>query len=61
MFISTDKELHIVDQQTQVDKKQQQFGTDEASILSQRIAYELSDFGSGSNTSGGFEQWNGLK
>ena len=32
-FISTDKELHIVDQQTQVDKKQQQFGSDEASIL----------------------------
>ena len=53
-FISTDKELHKVDQQTQVDKKS---GTYEASILSQCIAYELIDFESGSNTSGDFEQW----
>ena len=33
-FLSIGKELRKVEQQTQVDKKQQQFGTDVASILS---------------------------
>ena len=42
-FISTGKELRYVQQQTQIDKKQQQFGTDVASILSSCIAFELSD------------------
>ena len=42
-FISTGTELCKVEQQTQVDKKQQQFITHVASILSRRIAFELLD------------------
>ena len=56
-FISTGKELRKVELQTRVDKTQQQFGTDVASILSQHIAFELSDSESGSDTSGCSDQW----
>ena len=41
--ISTGKDLRKVEQQILVDKKQQQVGTDLASIFSRRIAFELSD------------------
>ena len=56
-FISTGKELRKVEQQTQVDKKQQQFGTDVASILSRRIAFEVSDSESGSDDSDDSDRW----
>ena len=56
-FIPTGKELRQVEQQTQVDKKQQQFGTDVASILSRRIAFELSDSESGSDDSDDSDRW----
>ena len=47
-FIPTGKALCKGDQQFQVDKKQQQFGTDVASILSRCITFELSESESGS-------------
>ena len=46
-FISTGNELCNVEQQTHVDKEQQQFGTDVASILTSCIAFELRDSDSG--------------
>ena len=58
-FISTGKELHKVEQQTRVDKKQQQVNTDVASILSRRIAFELSDSESGPDDSYDSDRWNG--
>ena len=57
--ISTGKELCIVElQQTGVDKKQQQFGTDSASIFFS--TYDLSGYESGSDDKEGAEQLSGI-
>lgn len=56
--IRKDIELHKFEQQTQVEKKEQQFGTDKASIISRCIAFELSDSDSGSDDRDDSDRWN---
>lgn len=52
------KELRKVEeQQSQVEKKQQSYGNDVASILARRIAFEVSDSESGSDESDDDEDW----
>ena len=58
VFVLIGKELRKVEeQQSQVDKKQQQYGNDVASILARRIALEVSDSESGSDDSDDDEDW----
>lgn len=51
------KELRKVEEQSQVEKKQQTYGNDVASILARRIAFEVSDSESGSDDSDDDEDW----
>ncbi len=46
-----------MEEQSQVDKKQQQYGNDVASILARRIALEVSDSESGSDDSDDDDDW----
>ncbi len=49
--------MRKVEQQSQSDKKLQQIGTDVASILARRIAFEVSDSESGSDDSDDEDDW----
>ena len=51
------KQLRKVEQQTQSDKKQTQYGNDVASILARRIALQDSDSESGSEGTESDEEW----
>lgn len=51
------KQLRKVEEETQVDKKQQSHGNDVASILARRVAFELSDSESGSDESDTDSDW----
>ena len=51
------KQLRKVEEQTQVEKKQQSVGNDVASILARRVAFELTDSESGSDDSESDSDW----
>lgn len=57
VFVLIGKQLRKVEEQTQVEKKQQSHGNDVASILARRVAFELSDSESGSDDSDSDSDW----